>query len=253
MRKFSIITSILLVAIMALPQHSFARNYVMCVGLSKYQNARNNLRVSDNDAKAIKKIYEKNGDSKVTILTNSSATRQAVLKALKTAFTGAKANDAVIFFFSGHGSDKGLACYDNVIKYEQILAIIKKSPARTKVIIADACHSGTMRTNTAWQRAMKKEKVMFFLSSRSEEVSWESKYDKSLFTMYLERGLRGGADFNHDRVITAREIYDFCHDGVIKSSDGQQHPVMWGKFNDNMPVISWRARNKEYRTDDTVD
>ena len=56
---------------------------------------------------------------------------------------------------------------------------------------------------------------------------------------FLERGLRGGADKNKDRIITARELYDFVHQGVIGASGGRQHPVMWGKFDNNMTIISW--------------
>ena len=80
---------------------------------------------------------------------------------------------------------------------------------------------------------------MFFLSSRTNEESKESPYKNSLFTIYLERGLRGGADFNRDRQITARELYDFVHKGVVDTSNGKQHPVMWGKFDDNMTIIKW--------------
>lgn len=57
--------------------------------------------------------------------------------------------------------------------------------------------------------------------------------------MFLERGLRGGADTNKDRVITAKEIYNFVHQGVVEASRNRQHPVMWGKFDGNMPVIKW--------------
>ena len=64
-------------------------------------------------------------------------------------------------------------------------------------------------------------------------------FNNSLFTVFLERGLRGGADMNRDKVITAREIYDFVHQGVTNASGGRQHPVMWGKFDGNMAVIKW--------------
>ena len=80
---------------------------------------------------------------------------------------------------------------------------------------------------------------MLFLSSRTNEVSRESRYKNSLFTIFLERGLRGGADTNRDRYITARELYDFVHKGVIEASGNKQHPVMWGKFDNNMTVINW--------------
>jgi hypothetical protein len=60
-----------------------------------------------------------------------------------------------------------------------------------------------------------------------------------MFTIFLERGLRGGADTNKDRRISARELYDFVHQGVIEASGSKQHPVMWGKFDNDMTVIKW--------------
>ena len=80
---------------------------------------------------------------------------------------------------------------------------------------------------------------MLFLSSRTNETSLETPYKNSLFTIFLERGLRGGADTNKDRRISARELYDFVHKGVIEVSGNKQHPVMWGKFDNNMTVINW--------------
>ena len=40
------------------------------------------------------------------------------------------------------------------------LEIMKKCPARTKVVIADACYAGKMRGSKSWQRAVKNEDVM---------------------------------------------------------------------------------------------
>ena len=59
------------------------------------------------------------------------------------------------------------------------------------------------------------------------------------FTTYLQRGLRGGADANRDRIITAKELFNYVHAGVVKLSNNKQHPVMWGKFSDDMPVMIW--------------
>ena len=47
------------------------------------------------------------------------------------------------------------------------------------------------------------------------------------------------ADTDKDRVITAKEIYNFVHQGVVEASGNRQHPVMWGKFNETMLVIKW--------------
>ena len=61
----------------------------------------------------------------------------------------------------------------------------------------------------------------------------------SLFTAFLERGLRGGADTDRDRTITARELFTFVSEGVRQRSGERQHPVMWGRFPDDMPLMVW--------------
>ena len=157
-----------------------------------------------------------------------------------TLFARATASDQVILFFSGHGFPGGLCCYDGDLYYGTIFNILKRCPAKNKMVFVDACDAGNMRSSSRRDTKVRPNNVMFFLSSRSNESSLETPFKNSLFTIFLERGLRGGADVNLDKVITAREIYNFVHNGVIQASHGKQHPVMWGKFNDNMTIIKWK-------------
>ena len=84
---------------------------------------------------------------------------------------------------------------------------------------------------------------MLFLSSRSNETSIARRdMQNGFFTTYLQKGLRGGADVNRDRIITAKELFNYVHENVVKISKGKQHPVMWGKFSDNMPVRVWTKK-----------
>jgi len=116
---------------------------------------------------------------------------------------------------------------------------MQKCKASKKMIFADACYAGKMRSKPQLTNSYTNQNIMLFLSSRTNELSQETRFKNSLFTIFLERGLRGGADANRDRTITAKELYRFVHDGVISASNNHQHPVMWGKFNDNMPIIKW--------------
>lgn len=81
---------------------------------------------------------------------------------------------------------------------------------------------------------------MLFLSSRGNETSIERRDMKNgFFTSCLQKGLRGGADVNRDRVITAKELFSYVSRNVKLLSNDKQHPVMWGKFSDNMVVMKW--------------
>jgi uncharacterized caspase-like protein len=216
-----------------------AKTYLVSVGIADYPGTEHDLRISDNDAKTIAKVFSVAKQATVSILLNEQATQSALLSTMHTSFMNANSEDIVILYFSGHGTPGALVCHDGLLTYQHIFKMLKGCKASRKVIIADACYSGKMRTNNQQTSSYNSQNVMLFLSSRTNEVSRESRYKNSLFTIFLERGLRGGADTNRDRYITARELYDFVHKGVIEASGNKQHPVMWGKFDNNMTVINW--------------
>ena len=216
-----------------------AKVYLVSVGIADYPDTKNDLRISDNDAKTIAKVFYATKDASVSVLINKDATQSALLSAMHTMFEDAGSDDAVILYFSGHGTPGAIVCYDGLLTYQHMFKMLKGCKATRKIIIADACYAGKMRTNNQQSTSYNSQNVMLFLSSRTNETSQETRYQNSMFTIFLERGLRGGADVNKDRRITARELYDFVHKGVIEASKNKQHPVMWGKFDNNMTVIKW--------------
>lgn len=216
-----------------------AKTYLVCVGISDYPGTKYDLRVSDNDAMTISNLFNATKDVSSYVLLNEEATQSALLSNMYAMFADAKKGDTVILYFSGHGTPGALACYDGKLEYKHIFKILKGCKASRKMIIADACFSGKMRKNKRQAESYKRYDVMLFLSSRTNERSQETQYKNSLFTIFLERGLRGGADSNNDRLITAGEIYNFVHKGVAQASSNKQHPVMWGNFDYNMPIIKW--------------
>ena len=110
------------------------------------------------------------------------------------------------------------------------------------MILSDAFFSGKMRQgrkNTA-EQSFNNYNIMLFLSSRGNETSIERRDMKNgFFTSCLQKGLRGGADVNKDRAITAKELFNYVSRHVKLLSSDKQHPVMWGKFSDNMIVMKW--------------
>ena len=224
-----------------------AETYVVAVGIAKYQNI-SGLVLPENDAKTIAKLYKTRTDNVIT-MTGRYATRANIIKAMTDQFKRAKKGDMVVFFFSGHGYEGGFCPYDigkkkqNALSYEDVYAIFRQSKATRKVVIADACMSGGLRKEQSNSHSShsKSSDVVMFLSSRTNEYSIETqKMTNGFFTAYLDRGLRGGADINKDRIITAKEIFTFVSDGVKSISQNKQHPVMWGKFDDNFIMVDWR-------------
>ena len=221
-----------------------ARNYVALVGIADYPGTKSDLKLSADDAVTMKTLYDRNGDAETQLLTDAEATVENIKVALGNLFAKATQDDAITLFFSGHGVPGGFVCYDGLLKYADITAAMAKSEARTKVVLADACFAGKARSSQHRDEKPSDTSVVFFLSSRTNEQSQERRgWRNSLFTAYLERGLRGGADTDRNRTITARELFDFVSQGVAKDSRQKQHPVMWGKFDDQMPVMVWKGKN----------
>lgn len=220
-----------------------ATTYLVSVGISDYPGTSLDLNLPVNDAQTITWVYSKNKDLRYCQLLNENATRANIIKAMDKVFSMAKANDVVVLYYSGHGYEGGFRVYDTNLSYNEIREAMSKTKCKNKMIFADACFSGQLRSNNNNGRAnesAKKANVMLFLSSRNDEVSIENSAMKNgFFTTYLQKGLKGAADKNEDRIITAKELFDYVHKNVIRISNNQQHPVMWGKFSDNMPVMKW--------------
>ncbi len=82
--------------------------------------------------------------------------------------------------------------------------------------------------------------VLLFLACRDDEYKRESRFmNNSYLTTYLQKGLRGGADMIKNKIITAKELFLYVHENVERMSNGEQHPVMWENFSDNMIVMNW--------------
>ena len=219
--------------------------YVVSVGVANYQNI-SGLVLPEKDAKAIAELY-KTRTKNVILITGKYATKARILKSLKDQFSRAKEEDMIVFSFSGHGYPGGICPFDmsakddSGVSYREIRNILKQSRAKRKIIFADACFSGGLRNNTSnHQHNHNDADVLLFLSSRGGETSIESPFMvNGFFTTYLLRGLRGGADTDRNRKITAKELFLFVSQGVKERSKDQQHPVMWGKFDDGYVLMDW--------------
>lgn len=229
---------------------SAQKTYLVCVGLENYDNGENPLPCSRGDARSIASFFHKYNGSEVFMLLDKNATRDHILRVLKAQFSKSTEKDEIIFAYSGHGFDGGITCYDtnNVIFCYEIQQILRICKARRKVMFIMSCHSGSFTKKYGdikqqYDYKSKKSNVMLYLSSRANESSWEtSAMTRSFFFEYLIKGLRGSADKNGDNLVTARELFNYVNACVINVTDGQQHPQMYGKFDDDMVVV----RVKDY-------
>ena len=221
-----------------------AETYVVTIGICNYKDKNiTSLQKTERDAKDVANFYL-NGTDKVISILGPSATKINILTTLYQVFTKASKNDKIVFYFSGHGYKGGFCPYDMLqlsdgISYKELIEIMNLSNASEKYILADACNCGALR---AEENILlnNNETFVMFLSSRGSESSGESLLESNgFFTKYLLKGLRGGADDDRDRIITAKELFDYVSYNVKIRTRGKQNPVMWGKFEDTLPIVRY--------------
>ncbi len=225
--------------------------YVVSVGIANYQQI-NGLRLTEQDVATFNEIMSLH-DAQITTLTGSQATHANVVKTIRSVFSQATPQDAVVFFFSGHGYEGGFCCYDmransqlGGMSYQEKQILFRNCRAGRKMVFADACFSGGLsRQRTQLQvQAASSSNVMFFLSSQLDETSLElPQLPNGLFTYYLAQGLCGAADFDGNRIISANEIVNYVSHNVADIANRiphNQHPTIWGNFDRTMPILKWK-------------
>lgn len=239
--KIKLLAICLLVSLCATAQ----KTYVVAVGLNNYDNGQNPLPCSRNDAQGLASFFNNYNGGDVFVLLDKNATRDHIMRVLKSHFSKSTPDDEIIFAYSGHGFDGGITSYesDKVIFCSEIQEILRNANARRKIMFVNSCHSGSFSKkygNDSRSRDYKSKNsnVMLYMSSRADEVSWESTAMRySFFFSRLIRGLKGEADKNGDNKVTARELFNYVNAGVIADTNGDQHPQMYGKFSDDMVVV----------------
>lgn len=130
--------------------------YYVGIGVSKYADSTMNLRFADKDVRRMSSVLSSLYENRIQIdtLTNEQVNK-ATVGALKKVLTKTSIDDVVIVSFSGHGliddnSDFYFAAHDmdfadpekNGISYYDIQNLLTDIPARRKLLLLDACHSG---------------------------------------------------------------------------------------------------------------
>ena len=127
--------------------------YLVAVSVSEYADARFNLKYAVKDGRDMAILFA-GKNAIVDTLFNQNATRENIL-ALKHKLMQTNVDDEVILYISGHGLldnnyDFYFATYDmnfenpaeKGILYDDIEGLLDGIPARKKLLLMDACHSG---------------------------------------------------------------------------------------------------------------
>ena len=234
--------------------------YALIVGASRYDHFES-LKYTDDDAYRIYAFLKspEGGavpEDHIRILIDESAVAENIFKGLDDIIAMAGKEDVVLVYLAGHGlqgfyvptdSDG----YRNRVEYEAVKSKLALCQARQKLVIADACYSGSLlaakspmfeSVDLFYKKLLASGAgTAFLLSSKSEEYSLESQgLRQGIFSHYLVEGLKGEADTNHDKLVSLDELYSFVYGHVREYSGNMQTPVLAGDIDMGMPLASVR-------------
>lgn len=225
------------------------RIFALVVGVSDYYGTDADLRFADSDAKLFYNHLTtafsneiKNGDCK--LLLNHQATASNINSQLANIFSKATENDYIIFYFSGHGNKGVIIPSDtpNKVHYSDVKTAFKNSKAKYKLCIIDACYAGSIEqinsiSNYNNLQMLRESRLAVLLSSTSDQLSSESSsLGQGLFSYWLIKGMKGAADLNNDKYITAGELFVYTRKAVSFKSGGKQIPTVIGQNLDRIPL-----------------
>lgn len=223
------------------------------VGIADYDGWFSDLEYADSDAMEFHRHFRLAMPSEVErgdlrLLTNGDATYRSIMKAMREVFAKAGPDDFLVFYFSGHGND-GLFCphdlYDAELRHSEIKELFRSAEGRYRLIIADACYSGSIADYsppaTVSHAELMDSRIAVIMSSRTDQTSIESSsLQNGVFTHALINGLQGNADENADRYITAGELFHYTKQRVMHATNDEQIPVIYGLNLFSIPLAHLR-------------
>ena len=245
--------------LIAIRKASTMKVWAVVIGISSY-NHMPALRYTDDDAYRIYAFLKSPeggalADEQIRILIDEDATAEKIRSAMREIFSKAGKNDLVMLYFSGHGLRGSFLPidyngYNNKLEHEELKQILDSSPAKYKLCIADACHSGsllTMAEKTGTVRNVLEDYYKslaeseggsaLIMSSKSEETSLESSgLRQGVFTHFLIRGMKGEADKDANKIVTIEELFNFVDENVRAYTQNRQSPLIKGQYDQNMTI-----------------
>ncbi len=252
--------------------------YLVSIGVSKYEADEYDLEYAAKDAGDISEMFKNNKKYYKKIHTieilDNEATKSNIIKA-KELLKESNINDIVVVFFAGHGlldydMDYYLATTDinfydpaeKGLKYDMLEDLLNNIPARKKILLIDACHSGEVdkdepvtedlsnnKDNDSDKERAGDQKILnqssfelmkhmfadirkgtgstIISSAGGGEYAYESEKTKNgIFTYILINGITTNeADLNKDGNIMVSELRDYLMDNVSKLTKGYQNPT----------------------------
>jgi WD40 repeat protein len=229
--------------------------YVLAVGVSDYQLKDIKLGFAAKDAKDFAAVFaQQKGllyrDVEMRVLTDTAATRDAVVDGLDWIRRQVTSRDIAILFLAGHGVNDVDGRYyflpvnadpDGLkrtgVVFSEIRDTLAALPGKA-ILFIDTCHAGNVLgagrravnvdvASAVNELASAENGVLVFSSSTGRQYSLENtEWGNGAFTKAVVEGLQGRAKFDSSGRITHKMLDLYVSERVKELTDNKQTPVL---------------------------
>lgn len=253
---------------------SGSNNWALLIGIDRYHESLGALKYSGADCRALRETllsppYAFPDDQVLLLADGEEESRRPTFanihNHLASWLAAPKEDDLALVYFAGHGifcegttylmpGDATLATAHTLgipLKYVQDL--LQRCKARRKVLVMDACHSGTGRDVVAMTggmaQALASAAGIYTISAcgvneRSHE--WD-KVGHGVFSWFLNEALRGKSAVPADGRWTLDWLYEWVHDQVRKWAAQRQLQQTPQRFAQGAGVIVLAESEPDYK------
>lgn len=226
------------------------RHWAILIGVEKYQKAGHLQYVGEDVAQLSRTLRQRGNypDEFILQMVDTAPSerfqplKESIQRELPSWLKQAEPADDVLVYFSGHGFQD-----DDGQLYLAPLDCDPRDPAATgvpvawlreqmaacragaKLLVIDACHAGSSKGGSEMAQVSAKDLadafeqaagVVTLASSSSDQLSWVwDAVKQSLFSFWLNEGLKGHADRNVDTRVDVHELYEFAYPHVKESAE----------------------------------
>ncbi|MCS7227407.1 MAG: caspase family protein [Endomicrobia bacterium] len=227
--------------------------YLLSVGIDKYKDPKYNLQYAREDAEVMVELFKKQEgllyeEVKTKCIVDEEATRENIINARYEFLDDASAVDVVVIFFAGHGVKDIKGNYYFMphnadfakpalygLSYSEIKEkLLSSLPTKHVLFLCDSCHSGDIARGDVIvdelqsnMESIAKTGVIVISAATSQGYATEKiELGHGCFTYAIKIGLfEGKADKNKDGLISAKELYFYVANEVIRLSKKFQYPT----------------------------
>ena len=246
------------------------RRAAVIAGVSRYahpDDGLGNLKFAARDAQSVVDLLKDPlvagwSESNIEVLIDQRATRAGLRDALERAAAGLQSEDVLFVYIAAHGAADPfersggslyLLLHDGrlsdlprtALPMEELQTFLRSRVTARVVALIDVCHSATILGAREGAQPIgaslaTRPGIAVITSSGVGEVSRERPDldgGHGVFTYAVLQALRGGADANHDGLITAAELFSFVHHHVRELTGGRQNPEALPGGSADLPIV----------------